>query len=217
MDTTENTVLDYIDDITVPGRKFHEPANEYWALLCLRDGLEFLYRGAARSGQVARAGLGIPEGVDFKYTSFGNTPELAGVRQTLLTCSFQWYAVSACQYVWLVGAIAHRLDDTRPKPREYALRVIPEVQAFRDKVAAHYSWGTQNSRDNDAERLASILPPLKFDGHVFSVAEFELTLTRQGKPISSEKLQPWSICEVHERLRARYWPAPAPTPGEPVK
>jgi hypothetical protein len=217
VDNTESTVLDHIDNITVPGLKFHEPANEYWALLCLRDGLEFLYRGAARSGQVARAGLGIPEGVDFKYTSSGNTPELAGVRQTLLTCSFQWYAVSACQYVWLVGAIARRLDVSRPLPREYALEVIPEVQAFRDKVAAHYSWGTENKRDNDAERMASILPPLTFDGHNFSVADFEVTLTRQGKTSSSEKLKPWSICEVHERLRARYWPATAPSSAEPVK
>ena len=115
MDDTERTVLDHINNITVPGRKFHEPANEYWALVCLRDGLEFLYRGAARSGQVARAGLGIPEEVDFKYVSSGS---MTGVPQTLLTCSFQWYAVSACQYVWLVGAIAHRLDNSRPKPRE---------------------------------------------------------------------------------------------------
>jgi hypothetical protein len=68
-------------------------------------------------------------------------------------------------------------------------------------------------RDNDAERLASILPPLTFDGHEFGVAEFEVTVSRQGKTSSSEKLQPWRSCKVHERRRARYWPAPAPTPA----
>jgi hypothetical protein len=217
VDNPEHTVLDHLDNITVPGRKFDQPANEYWALLCLWQGLEFLNRQAAHCGRVARDGLGIPAGVAVNYMSFGNVSELARVPQALLTCSFQWYAVSACQYVWLVGAIARRLDGSRPLPRKYALRVIPEVQPFRDKVAAHYSWGTENKRDNDAERMASILPQLVFDGHAFGVAEFEVTLTREGKTSSSEKLQPWGICEVHERLRARYWPAADPTPVESVE
>ncbi len=37
------TVLDYVDNIEVPGDVFRKPSNEYWALVCLRQGLEFLY------------------------------------------------------------------------------------------------------------------------------------------------------------------------------
>jgi hypothetical protein len=45
---TAVTVLDYIDNITVPGNVFHEPANEYWALICFQHGMEFLYHQAHR-------------------------------------------------------------------------------------------------------------------------------------------------------------------------
>jgi len=36
------TILDHIYGIKVPGEVFREPANEYWALLCLRQGLDFM-------------------------------------------------------------------------------------------------------------------------------------------------------------------------------
>lgn len=35
------TVLDYIDNIKVHGDVFKEPHNEYYALICLKDGLDF--------------------------------------------------------------------------------------------------------------------------------------------------------------------------------
>jgi hypothetical protein len=48
MSTATVTVLDHIDNITVAGNVFERPVNEYWALTCLRDGLEFLNRQAVR-------------------------------------------------------------------------------------------------------------------------------------------------------------------------
>ncbi len=36
------TVLDHIDNIVVPGDVFAEPVNEYWALVWLREGMEYL-------------------------------------------------------------------------------------------------------------------------------------------------------------------------------
>ena len=79
--------------------------------------------------------------------------------------------------------------------------------AFRDKVAAHFAWSTQHSKDNDAERLASILPPLTFEDDSFHVGGFAVGMQRAGKQSSSHSIAPWSICKVHERLRARYWPS----------
>jgi hypothetical protein len=32
-------------------------------------------------------------------------------------------------------------------------------------------------------------------------------MQRAGKQSSSHSIAPWSICKVHERLRARYWPS----------
>jgi hypothetical protein len=113
----------------------------------------------------------------------------------------------------MVGAIACRQDASRPLPPHYVAAVMPDVLAFRDKVAAHFAWSTQHSKDNDAERLASILPPLSFEDDSFYVGGLTVTLHRDGKDSRSQSIAPWSICKVHERLRARYWPLPTGEAG----
>ena len=177
--TDELTTLDHIDRITVPGNPFAEPANEYYALLCLRTGLEFLYRQAEKCDQIALKQLDPKK----QYFSFGNSPLLTGIPYQLLTCAFHWYSISACQYVRTVGAIAYLQDKSRPIPPEYIKCVIPEVLAFRDKIAAHFAWLSKHSQDNEAERLAS-----------------------SGKSSNSKAMQPWSITKIHQRLQERYWP-----------
>jgi hypothetical protein len=105
-----------------------------------------------------------------------------------------------------VGWIAHRQDSNRPLPQEYVKKVIPEVLAFRDKVGAQFAGTTRNKRDTDAERLASILPPITFNGQAFQVGDLQVGVQSAGKESNSGCITPWGICEVHERLRARYWP-----------
>jgi hypothetical protein len=204
MSTPSVTVLDHVDNISVPGNVFERPSNEYWALVCLRDGLEFLYHQAVRCDQVANESLGLQDGTEF--VGIGDVPGTNRVPKSLLTCAFHWYAVSACNYVRVVGAVAYRQDNCRPRPDRYVADVIPEVLAFRDKVAAHFAWAARNSKDNDAERLASILPPLSFVGDCFEVGAFTVTLGSHGKECDSQSIAPWSISKVHERLRNRYWP-----------
>lgn len=198
------TTLDHIDSIQVPGRVFDEPANEYWALVCLWHGLEFLYQQAAQSDQIVKQQLNPHENI--RTTVFGVHPAFNHIPKTLLTCAFHWYAVAACQYVRTVGAIAYRNDDSRPRPPQYVQSVIPEVLAFRDKVAAHFAWSTQHSKDNDAERMASVMPPLTFINDSFHVGAFTIHVRRGDQASTSDSIKPWSICEVHERLRKRYWP-----------
>lgn len=198
------TTLDYIDSIIVPGDVFAKAANEYWALLCLRDGLRFLYNQVAQcdaEGQRRLNAVG-----KSSCTVAGNFPALRGIPQGLITCAFHWYAVSACQYVRTIGAIAYLNDNSRPKPTEYARSVIPEVVSFRDKVAAHFAWTTKHQEDNDAERMASRLPPLVFVNDSFHVGSMNVTTRCGGKRTTSDAIQPWSISEVHRRLCARYWP-----------
>jgi hypothetical protein len=207
---TAVTVLDHIDNITVPGIPFKEPANEYFALVCLYQGMEFLYRQAKRIDD------GVNQHLDKGVQFFGNgsAPFFDGVPKPLLTCSFHWYAVSCCNYVRTIGAIAHRQDSTRPLPYEYAKNVIPEVIAFRDKVAAHFAWSTESGRDNDADRLASVIPPLTWWEDSFYVGMMQIHLRRSGKSSTSDAIKPWSLCKVHDALRPRYWPETIP-PAKP--
>jgi len=200
----EWTILDHIDGITVPGGVFREPANEYCALICLSEGMRYLYHQVKRCEEVVERRVN-PQG-NLKVAGFGNLPEFHDLPMPLLICSFHWYAISACQYVRTVGAIAHSQDQTRAKPPDYVKSIIPEVLAFRNKVAAHFAWATKNERDNDAERLASILPPLVFADGRFIASGYTVTLRRSGKTTDSRTIAGWSLTEVHERMIARYWP-----------
>lgn len=200
------TVLDHIDKIEVPGDVFKEPANEFWALVCLWNGLEFLNHQAAKCEGVVNGNLD-PR---FKVHSFNMFPGIDGTAKTLLTCAFHWYAVSACNYVRLVGAIAYRQDATRPLPPKYVESVIPEVLGFRDKVAAHFAWATQHKMDNEAERMGSVMPPLTFEDDSFFVGGMTLHVRKGGKSSTSKTIAPWSITKVHERLRQRYHPPVKP-------
>jgi hypothetical protein len=200
------TVLDHIDNIEVPGDVFREPANEYWALVCLWNGLEYLNHQASKCEGVVAQNVN-PEG-KMRVHMFNIFPGINGGAVSLLTCAFHWYAVTACNYARLVGAIAYRHDDTRPLPPKYVEKVMPEVLGFRDKVAAHFAWATQHSKDTDGERLGSVMPPLTFDDDAFFVGGMTLHIRKAGKVSSSEAIAPWSITKVHEGLRARYWPKP---------
>lgn len=199
----KKTTLDFVDKITVPGDPFAEPANEYWALVYLRHGLDYLDRFVCEQEEDVRSKVN-PEG-KLRVFMLGNPPDLASVPKALLTCAFHWYAISACQYVRTVGAIAWKQDGGWPKPNDYVQQVIPEVLAFRNKVAAHFAGCTQNSKDSEADRLLSILPQLGFVNGCFRVGTMMVSTRTRGKESCSEKMD-WSISEVHKRLQKRYWP-----------
>ena len=198
------TVLDHIDNIVVPGAPFQEPTNEYYALVFLWRGLKFLFHQASCCDDVVRQKSNT-EG-KLGYSVMGNDPIFDGVPRTLLYCAFHWYAITACQYVRTVGAIASSIDPSRPLPLDYVKKVIPEVHVFRDKVAAHFAWGTRNKRDSEAERKLSIMPTLTFQDSAFFMGAMMLSVTSSGKKSNSKAIMPWSISGIHLRLRERYWP-----------
>jgi len=105
-----------------------------------------------------------------------------------------------------IRAIAYKYDNTRLLPPKYVQRVIPEVLSFRDKVAAHFAWGSKHSQDNDAERLASIIPPLSFIYDSWHVGSLTVALSKGGKRSTSASIKPWSISKIHLILAHRYWP-----------
>lgn len=198
------TVLDHIDNIVVPGAPFQEPTNEYYALVFLWCGLEFLFHQASHWDDVVRQKFN-PEG-KVRIMLMGNDPGLDGVPLTLLNCAFHWYAITACQYVRTVGAIASSIDSSRSLPYDYLKQVIPEVLGFRDKIAAHFAWGTRNKRDSEAERKLSIMPTLTFQDSTFFMGAMMLSVISSGKKSDSKAIMPWSISGIHLLLRERYWP-----------
>ena len=204
MKKEKKTILDHVDNISVLGDVFSEPKNEFWALICLRHGLDFLYQQVSRIDKITQSRLN-PEGKT-KYVGYGNLPGTEDLPKPLLTCSFHWYAISACQYVRTVGAIAYKQDNSRPIPPKYVEAVIPEVLAFRDKVAAHLAWTSKHSQDNDAERLASIIPPLTFIVDSWYVGAMQIATSKSGKVTTSESIKPWSIPNTHKEMAKRYWP-----------
>jgi len=203
-DNRQSTILDYIKNIMVPGDVFKNPSNEYWALICLKQGLDFIYQQVSKIDSIAQARLN-PEG-KLKYLAYGNIPGTEDLPKALLTCSFHWYAISACQYVRTVGAIAYLNDNSRPIPPNYVKEVIPEVLGFRDKVAAHFAWTSKHESDNDAERLASIIPPLSFIEDSWHVGAMQVARSKKGNISTSESITSWSISKIHFRLAQRYWP-----------
>lgn len=201
--SSKSTILDHIANFSVSGDVFSKPANEYWALICLKKGLRFL------NHQVAKCEENVKQQYDpsqIKLTCFGNDPLLAEIPQTLLTCAFHWYAISACQYVRTVGMIKYKKNSC---VNGYIREVIPEVLSFRNKVAAHFAWTKSDSRDNKAERMISIMPQLTFENDSFFVGSFKLTSRRSGEKTNSEAIKPWSVTKTHECLCRRYWPTEA--------
>jgi hypothetical protein len=198
------TTLDHVDQIVVPGRVFEKPVNEFWTLICFWQGMEFLYRQANKCDEAATKILN-PEG-KHQTSCSASFPALDGLPKALLSCSFHWYAVTACQYVRTVGVIAKKTIDRQEEPLAYVERIIPELKTYRDKVAAHLSWSTQNTKDNDAERLASVIPSLSFENDGFYIASYTVGLSGSKGGCTSAAIQRWSICRIHEQLRRRYWP-----------
>jgi len=203
-DPANPTILDHIDDIRAPKGVFDPPGNEYWQIVRLWMGMEFLYRQAKHADDDAGAALN-PDG-GAKVVLFNHIPTSAP--PALLECGFDWYAISACQFVRLIGEIGHRADPMKHplNGSEYLVKIIPEVKAYRDKVAAHFAWVTENKRDNAAERSISVFPKLQFENDSIVVQGFVLTQRMGGKVTSSESLKPWSLRKTHEELRKRYQP-----------
>ena len=196
-------ILDHIDQIRVRGAVFKEPANEYWALVSLAKGLEFLANQVTQCETIVKNRVN--SAGNLKVLSFGNLPEFTGLPMGLLTCSFHWYAISACQYVRTVGVIAKRNAPERIEPIKYVEAIIPEVKAFRDKVAAHFAWASRNEKDSDADRMASIFPSVIWLDDHFMVGGHKLTMRKSGQVPESDSLAPWSVTVVHRDLSERYW------------
>jgi hypothetical protein len=195
--------LDYIEKFALSGENLSKYSNELTSLRYLSEGLAFLYN------QVKKVEVTVTKRIDpeKRVFSYGNSPLMEGLPLGLIACSFHWYSVSVCNYALMVGWLWHTIDPNLPLPRNYVESLLPDVKAWRDKVAAHFSSASHDSRDNLAEQQASVFYPIGFDKDAFYAAPMTFATTKNGKRITSESLRRWSLTKTHEQLQPRYWPA----------
>lgn len=211
-------IIDYTKGLDFPDDKVKQYGNELQSLSNLWLGLSQLYDSTRRIEHKAKEQIENGdvlesmspevrksfEGKDFRYFSVGNDPAFKWLNKGLLYCLFQWYAVSACNYVRLVGWLCLKEVPQRTTQIQYVNSVIPNVLWFRDKIAAHFTRAGSDSRDTEADRATSVLYQVGFEDGRFYAPIWKLRIRRNGKENTSSNKAPWSITETHEALMQRY-------------
>ena len=193
-------IIDYVDKLELTNDEASKHFNELRSLDYLAHGLWFLHN------QVHKIEAQISARVDKnkRVFIFGNAPEMKGIPQDLVACAFHWYAVSACNYVKMVGWLASNSDSS--KAREYMERVLPQVYLWRHKVAAHFAIIGPRKNDNAADLAKSVMFPISFDDDAFYANSLTLTQSSGGKSSTSRQDMCWSLTHTHHELTPRYWP-----------
>ncbi len=189
-------ILDFIDKLELPDTEVENHYDARMALARLGEGLFWIHQevtkieielrkeAAKDNTQVAIAG-GMLENQPFG----------------LLSCAFQWYAVSACNYAQLIGWLATR--DTN-SAKKYVKKVMPRLLNYRNKVAAHFAI-TDPLRDNEADLAASVMTHIIYVRGRLCAAAITPVLKNNGQEITVSKDFSWSLSLAHERLVPRYW------------
>lgn len=119
-----------------------------------------------------------------------------------VSCAFQWYAVSACNYVQLVGWLK---TGSTPGAKAYVKGVIPRLVQYRHKVAAHPAV-TEPRGDNEADLVASVLTQVIYAHGRFLAGALTLEVKSGKDWTRASGDNNWSLTLAHERLSKRYWP-----------
>jgi hypothetical protein len=201
-------ILDFIDKLELPDSEVENHFDARMALARLGEGLFWIYqevskiemelrREAAKDDtQVAVVG-GILENKPFG----------------LLSCAFQWYAISACNYAQLVGWLVMR--DTG-SAKKYVKKVMPRLLNYRNKVAAHFAI-TDPFRDNEADLAASVMTHIVYVHGRLCAAALTPIIKDDGQEITASRDFSWSLTLAHERLMPRFWATGKPKSYQSLK
>jgi hypothetical protein len=193
-------ILDHVDGLVLPNEQLSKYGNELNTLRKLGFGLYHLYRQVQKVEQKLTRTGGL-----VRTFGAGNIPGVPEEVLALVMCAFHWYAVSACNYVWLVGWLARDADKGRKKPHKYANDVMPAVVTYRHKVAAHLAR-VQPEDDTEADIIAALLSsPIWADGRFF-VGGWNVIRTKKGIGCKSKHDLRWSLTLTHADLAKRYRP-----------
>jgi hypothetical protein len=201
-------ILDYLDHIELSEEDVERHFDARMALARLGEGLFWLYRTV---GDFERQTQREADREDVKLAVAGGI--LDPLPMGLLSCAFQWYAVSACNYAQLVGWLSTRDPESA---KEYVKKVMPRLSLYRNKVAAHFAI-TDPRRDNEADLAASVMTHIVFaQGRLCAAALTPVLKAREDNVPVSRDLS-WSLTLAHESLVQRYWRGGPPKAFQSLK
>jgi hypothetical protein len=190
-------VIDHIERIVLPESEEAQHFEARMALARLGEGLSWLYRTVGQLERQAQTAAALE---DVQIAIAGGLLD----HQPLgfLSCAFQWYAVSACNYAQLVGWLSSGKPEVA---KQYMNRVLPRLSQYRNKVAAHMAL-TDPRRDNEADLAASVMTQVMYaHGRLCAAALFPVV--KDGdREIQASRDFSWSLTLAHERLIPRWWP-----------
>lgn len=189
-------ILDYLEKLELPDDDADSYFDARMALARLGEGLFWIHR------EVAKIELGLRREAAKDNIQIAITNGILADKPIgLLSCAFQWYAVSACNYAQLVGWLATR--DTG-SANDYVKRVMPRLLNYRNKVAAHFAI-TDPRRDNEADLAASVMTHIVYVRGRLCAAALMPVVKSNGQEITVSKDVSWSLTLAHERLSPRFW------------
>lgn len=201
-------VLDHLDNLQLSEEAADRHFDATMALARLGEGLFWLHRTVSELECRARADAA-PE--DVKLAVAGGI--LDNQPLGLLSCAFQWYAVSACNYAQLVGWLTTGNPEAA---KQYMKKVLPRVSQFRNKVAAHFALADPR-RDNEADLAASVMTQVVYAHGRLCAATLSPVVKDGDREISASRDLSWSLTVAHERLVPRYWPSGPPKAFQSLK
>ena len=194
-------ILDYVEPLELSDDEADRHFDARMALARLGEGLFWLYREVAALEATTRQEAAE---ADVALAVVGGI--LKDKPTGILSCAFQWYAVSACNYAQLVGWLATR--DTKVA-KGYVRKVMPRLVNYRHKVAAHFAL-TAPRHDNEADLAACVMTHMIYAHGRLCAAALTPVATGSGNEITASRDLSWSLTLAHERLVPRYWPNGAP-------
>jgi hypothetical protein len=192
-------MLDGIDGLTLGEELDATELNAVRSLAYLWSGLRFLDHQVSEIEKSLSSSLDLDKKV---YFVLGNAPLLKDVPQGLIACAFHWYATSSCNFVRLVGWLAHGRNGHRADA--YVGRIIPSVRVWRNKVGAHFAITDPRKEDTAAVLESSVMFPIGFVNGRFQTQPFIVSMRRGGKASSTRADMSWSLTDVHRLLAQRY-------------
>lgn len=197
-------ILDYIDNLELPDDEVDNHFDARMTLARLGEGLFWLHREVGKLEVQARK----EAAKDNTLIQLVGGSVLNDKTAGLLSCAFQWYAISACNYVQLAGWLAKR---NTKFAKDYMKRVLPRLLNYRNKVAAHFAITEPYTEDNEADLAASIMTNIIYaHGRLFAAALTPVVVGNGKQEIQVSRDLSWSLTLAHEKLVKRYW-----TNGEP--
>lgn len=137
-------------------------------------------------------------------------------KYSFITCIFHWFAISVVNYARVIALIDYlqrnnlRLENIIEKDdkekisnycKEYVKKVVPEIEIFRNKIAAHFSATDPYNVDNFVDLELSLMSTLTtYEGN------FEINgiaFNRNGT--QNNQLPIWSVTQEFEKLKTRFW------------